>query len=186
MRENDPEVKSLMLRLAGLARDTGIAILLIHHPRKLRLGEHDAISLDRVRGHSGIIQFPRSILAIEKPDPSLPEIRRLKQIKMNMKEKAEAIGFELVRGFGLKSQDAPQEVKKETQVDRAIDLVKSQLFKGAKPCRGIYDMGEELGLSGASLRRAKGKLNVVDVRREGVVYWSYPAQLNEEEWWTDV
>lgn len=173
MDENDSRVKMLCKRIAVLARDTDISILAVHHPRKLRIGENDEITLDRVRGHSGIIQFARSIIAIEKPDV-YSDVRRIKSIKNNLARKPDSLGFEWVDD-NIVWTEAPVEVKPETQYDKAVDLLKTVLQNGRVPSTEIYEEAAGAGISKATIRRAMKSLNIVCRKDSERWYWSFPA-----------
>ena len=172
--ENDARVKTLVKRLGALARDAQVAILIVHHPRKLHLGEHDILTLDRVRGHSGIVQFARVIWALEKPDPGI-DVVRCKVIKSNLGSKPESFGFEFNEG-GLTWEEAPEEIKQETQADKAADLLKALLKDGPRPAQDIYDEGNGAGLSQMALKRAKKVLRIVSVRKADRWIWSLPTR----------
>jgi hypothetical protein len=166
MRENDPQIKLIMKRLARLARDTRVPIMVVHHPRKLNLGEHDIITLDRVRGHSGIIQFVRMIWAVERPDPIIELRVRVKVIKSNLAMKPEPFGFEICPDEGLIYVDVPEDPRTESQKEKAADLILTLLNDGPKHSTEIYGEAEGAGISKNTIRRAKNTLGVV-TRRDG-------------------
>lgn len=172
MDENKPIAKITMKRLGMLARDFQIPVVVVHHPRKLNLGEHDEITLDRVRGHSGIIQFARSIIAIEKPDPH-SETRRSKVIKLNLGIKPEPVGFSWINDT-IVWDKPPIAPKQETVVDRAAEFLRAFLNDGRRRATDVYDEGTEAGHSKRSLQRAKEALGINPVKDEGVWWWSLP------------
>ena len=69
--ENSSRVAGVLEPLAEIARDTGVAILVIHHLRKLAHGEE--VSMDSTRGSNALTAICRSILAIDAPDPEPQE-----------------------------------------------------------------------------------------------------------------
>jgi len=175
-RENNPKIKKLMKRLGKLARDAQVAMLIVHHPRKLQFGEETTITLDRVRGHSAISQFARTIWAIEKPDPIAENIARCKMIKSNLGKKPRPFGFEILND-GVIWIDAPQDPIVETQYDRAINLLKNLLSSGPIPATEINDKAEEAGISIDTIRRAKKALNIKSIREGDRWLWSFPSNM---------
>ena len=179
MKENDPDIKLLVKKLGALARDAQVAMLIVHHPRKLHLGEHDRLTLDRVRGHSGIVQFARVIWGLEKPDPSRPDTVRCKVIKSNLGKKPFPFGFEITEE-GLTWIDAPEEIKEETQFDKAKDLLKTLLNGGPVLSTEIFDEAKGAGLSEATVKRAKTAMKIVAKRESNRWFWALPGHKNIE------
>lgn len=179
LRENDPDVKFLIKKLGQLARDLQVALIIVHHPRKLQLGEYNIITLDRVRGHSGIIQFARVIWAVERPDPLTPDKARCKVIKSNLGRKPESFGFEIL-DEGIVWTDAPHEPKQETQRDKAADLLKTLLKTGPVPATEIYSEAEGAGISKATVTRAKKALGIGAYRKNNRWEWSFQSQREPE------
>ena len=173
IEENKPVVKVAMKKLSRLAAELNIAMVVIHHPRKLGFGEYDVITLDRVRGHSSIVQFARSILALERPDPNLEAVR-VKQIKNNLTKKPDDLGFEWADNL-LAFRDAPQEPKVETMKDQAINLLQLLLKDGPVAATEIYTEAEEAGMSKNTMRAAKKALGIAARQSAGRWHWALPA-----------
>lgn len=173
--ENASVSIALLNRLAALARDKGIAVLVVHHLRKRGLLDGKGLNLDRVRGSSAIVQIPRCVWAIDAPDPLTPEVRRLQQLKNNLAPLADPLGF-VITPSGVQWREAPTEPKTPSQREQAADLLLTLLKKGPVPAQQIYREAEFAGISAVTVKRAKKALGIVAVRREGRWWWSLPAQ----------
>jgi hypothetical protein len=162
--------------LAELSRDTGKPVILTHHLRKrgmLDLG--DRVTLDRVRGSSGVTQMARMVWAVDSPDPNNTDDRRMSVIKSNLAPKPEPVGFK-VDSRGVVFGDAPEPPHRETLQDRAADLLLALLADSPKPSAEIRSEVEQAGLSWHAAKRAKDKLGIVSAKPDGVWHWSLPAR----------
>ena len=159
--------------LAALARDCQKPILLTHHLRKRgMLDTEGEVDLDRVRGISTILQYARVIWAIDTPDLTNKETKRLSVIKSNLGKKPDPIGFTI--NDTIEFTDAPEKPRNETRVDQAADLLLALLEKEPKSAAEILDEFEQAGFSKSGLYRAKDALGVVSIRKEGRWVWSVP------------
>ena len=159
--------------LAALARDCQKPILLTHHLRKRgMLDTEGEVDLDRVRGISTILQYARVIWAIDTPDLTNKETKRLSVIKSNLGKKPDPIGFTI--NDTIEFTDAPEKPRNETRVDQAADLLLALLEKEPKSAAEILDEFEQAGFSKSGLYRAKDALGVVSIRKEGRWVWSLP------------
>ena len=117
--------------LAALARDCQKPILLTHHLRKRgMLDTEGEVDLDRVRGISTILQYARVIWAIDTPDLTNKETKRLSVIKSNLGKKPDPIGFTI--NEKIEFTDAPEKPRVETLQDRGVDLLLALLRKNQK------------------------------------------------------
>jgi hypothetical protein len=162
--------------LAELARDTGKHVILTHHLRKRgMLDSNDHVTLDRVRGSSGITQMARMVWALDTPDPNLPEDRRLSVIKSNLAPKPDPLGFR-IGSDGLVFGDAPEPPRQETQVDRAIELLQTILNDGPVASTVLKGEADGAAISWNTMKRAKAKLGVVAKRESNRWFWALPAR----------
>ena len=167
----------LLNKLAGLAQRTQIAVLVVHHLRKRGMLDNGKIDLNRVRGSSAIVQIPRCVWSLDRPDPLTPDRVRLQQLKNNLARFPEPCGFEII-DQGITFTNAPTEPEVETQRDKAANLLMTLLRDGPVLATKIYEEGEGAALSKNTLRRAKEALGVVVKKREGRWWWSLPAKQN--------
>lgn len=161
--------------LAELARDTGKPVLVSHHLRKKGILDGNDITLDRLRDSSAIPQYARVVWAIDEPDAELKEKKRLYVIKNNLTRFPEPIGFQ-IRDNGLDFGEAPKPPRKETQADKAADLLRVLLASEPKSQDFIKTEAEGAGISMATINRAKANLNIVSKKVGTVWYWSLPAK----------
>ena len=177
--ENSSDCVQLLTKLAALARDARLPLLVIHHLRKKAMFDDDKIELDRVRGSSVITQLARVVWAIDRPDPLMPNRVRLSMIKNNLARFPEPVGFEITQA-GVTFGAAPEEPQVETQRDKAADLLLTLLREGPVLSEDIYVEGEGAAISKATLRRTKKALGIVAIRKERQWWWSLPPQMPQE------
>jgi hypothetical protein len=176
-RENDETMKDFVHKLAEHARDIGKPVLLIHHPRKLVMGEVDEMTLDRVRGNSAIVQFARIIWTIEVPDPYSEDTKRLRVLKSNLGPKPKAIGF-TITDEGISFGAAPERPEEESKLREAERMIRELLKPGEeKPASVFVSQAKEKEISEKTLKRAKKKLGVVSEKKpEGEWVWRLPTK----------
>jgi putative DNA primase/helicase len=178
--ENSSEILETVKWIAELARDTGKPMLLLHHLRKRGLADNAGqVNLERLRGSSSIVQMSRVVWAIDAPDANDEATKRLAVIKSNLARFPDPVGMS-VGECGVTFVAAPRTPKVETQLDRAVDLLKALLDQGPRSSDGLEEEAKGAGLSWDTMKRAKDKLGVV-ARRDGKTRrWSwalsYPAE----------
>lgn len=172
--ENTSDTIELLGKLANLAQRGQVALLVVHHLRKRGMLDGGKLNLDRVRGSSAIVQIPRCVWAIDRPDPYMPDQVRLQQLKNNLSRFPDPCGFEITED-GIQFTDAPSEPEVETQRDKAGDLLLTLLRDGPMLATEIYQEAEGAALGKNTLRRAKKGLGIVAVRKQGCWWWSLPV-----------
>ncbi|MCQ3971911.1 MAG: hypothetical protein DPW09_00530 [Anaerolineae bacterium] len=175
----DAKSSNQMLQVMGfvaeLARDTNKPVLTTHHLRKKGMLDTDVVNLDRLRDSSAIAQLARIIWAIDSPDPEYPDKKRLYVIKSNLSKFPNPIGFEITE-TGLKFGNAPELPRKETQLDRAMDLLKTLLAKEPQKYWVVEEEARSAAISVDTMRRAKEKLGVNAVKVGNSWVWSLPVR----------
>jgi putative DNA primase/helicase len=174
--ENSSESLAAVRWLAALARDTGKPVLLLHHLRKRGLldGDHK-VSLERLRGHSSIVQPARTVLALDAPDPKRAERRRLSVIKSNLAPFPEPLGFWVTERGEVRFGEAPEAPQTLTVLDRAMEALRDMLGGGPVPAEEAMGDLRESGLSEKTIRRAKTKLGVRSDKERGGWVWALPS-----------
>lgn len=146
--------------MAEMARDTGKPAMLSHHLRKLGLMDSPGqVTLDRVRGSSGITQMARMVWALNAPDLNKPDHRRLEVIKSNLALKPKALGFTVNDGHPVFG-DAPEPPQQPSKLNEAIEFLQEVLADGPMESRELEDLAKRDGISISTLKRAKGTLGV--------------------------
>jgi putative DNA primase/helicase len=178
--ENSSESLAAVRWLAALARDTGKPILLLHHLRKRGLLDADhKVSLERLRGHSSIVQPARTVLALDAPDPNRGERRRLSVIKSNLAPFPQPLGFWVTERGEVRFGEAPQVPQALTVLDRAMEALKDLLEGGPVHVDALMEDLEDQGISAPTARRAKAKLGIVSRKRNGGWMWRLPSDGGE-------
>jgi hypothetical protein len=163
------EVRAVMAKLANLAARYNVAILAIRHLTK------GGMSKPIYRG-LGSIDFTaacRSVL-LAGSDPANPQSRGLVHIKSNLAPTGKAIGFELRGGGFYWTNDcdltaakilAAEESEGKSAIDEAIDFLKDELAEGPVEASQVWRDARNMGLSSATLNRAKTSLGVITKRK---------------------
>ena len=185
--ENDSDqLQVILTRLAGLAREFAVAVLILHHLRKKdRMEKSSGVTLDQLRGSNAISAMARVVWGIDQPNPE-DDARRLSMVKSNLTKSPEPLGFEMT-DEGIIWSAAPVEPRGETQVDRAVSFLSIALRRSPKSVLELFSEGEQAGLSVMTLRRAKDRLRIIATKTKGISgrggwTWGLPAAPRH---WTD-
>lgn len=173
--ENSSETIEIVMLLAELARDSGIPVLVSHHLRKRNTFDGDEVSLERLRGSSAIVQPSRLVWALDAPDPSDLEHKRLSVIKSNLARFPEPIGLRIDEN-GIKFDRAPEPPKNETQTDQAADVLLAILKKEPLKATIVREEVEQAGVSWSTAKRAKKRLGIKAIKKGKVWFWSLPSK----------
>lgn len=173
--ENSSDTFNFIKLLAEIARDSGKPVLLLHHMRKRSVFDSDTVELERLRGSSAIVQTARVVWALDVPDLTDKETKRLACAKSNLSEKPQPIGLS-IGANGVTFCAAPEAQKVETVADKAVDLLLSVLAREPKPMKEVEERFTEAGISVPSMKRAKERLKVVSFKTKSGWMWSLPAR----------
>lgn len=168
----DSEIRSLLMPLAKLAAELGVAIVLIRHLRK-------AASTNPIYSGGGsiaIIAAARSGLVVAAdPEDETGERRLLAVTKANLAVKAGSLlyrveapsGVPVVAWLGKDDRTAadllsPPEKDKEDRsaAGEAADFLRQALSNGPRPAKTLQKEAKDAGVSWSSVKRAKAKLEV--------------------------
>lgn len=174
--ENSAVMLNIVKWLSELAKNTGKPILLTHHLHKRGILDGDCISLDRVRGSSAIVQTPRVVWALDRPDPATPNNTRMAVIKSNVGRKPKPLGMTIDEYGPHFTNEAPDTPRNETLQDKAADLLKSLLKRGPVAATKIQTEFDGAGISWDAAKRACPKMGIVVARRLGHWEWSLPVE----------
>jgi hypothetical protein len=159
--ENDSESATVLKKLADIAQRSGVSILVTHHLRKASREErNEDITVDRLRGSSAFAQFPRTIMALDVPNPADDHLKRAYIIKSNYCSEKPSVGM----CFGTEgitfSDAAPQKIQKSSVGDVAVAFLKEILSKGPLAQKVIDQAARDQGISTYALYEAKKLLHV--------------------------
>jgi len=177
--------------LVALAAAQGCTILLIRHLNK-RGGDH---ALYRGLGAIGLVGVCRSAWLVAE-DPEDGRRRVLAQVKNNLAVPQPSLAFEVVPAEGgapalnwlgplpLTADDLLTQGRRRGRQRRergnAFAFLAQLLAAGPLPVREVWERATQEGLSRATLRRAKGELEIrsqmVTVDGKRVSYWLLPTQ----------
>jgi len=173
---DEAQLQGIMKRLATMAREINTVVVIVHHVRKSNAYEQQkggALTLERVRGSSVIAAMSRIVWGIDIPDPS-QDLRRISVLKSNLGPIPEPLGFRITES-GVEWEDAPEEPRNETAVDRAADFLGLMLQRGERHSVEILAEAEGAGISRSAINRAKVLKRVLAVRKDNRWLWSLPV-----------
>ena len=175
--ENSSETLSTVHWLAELARDTAKPVLLIHHLRKRGLFDGgDRVTLDRLRGYSGIVQPARVVMVLDTPDEQDAETKRLSVIKSNLGRFPEPLGLQITEQ-GIIFCSAPTAGKQTGVLEQAKEALRALLEDGPQFYNDLEAELKAMGVSMSTARRAKRDLGIVSKRIPSVGWrWALPSQ----------
>jgi hypothetical protein len=177
--ENSSNIVDLMAKLASLARDRHIAVLVVHHVRKQQIqDDDDRISLDRVRGSSAILQTPRVVWAVDQPGSSGNDLVRLYQIKNNLARFPHALGFQIT-DEGLKYGLAPEAPRCLGPREVAKEFLLRLLAGGPVRSLEVTSKSGAEGIHESTLNRAKTELGIKPKRDKEGWWWVLPDSSSE-------
>ena len=175
--ENSSELSKELKYLADLAKKHQKPILVVHHLRKSSIYDSpDSVDMDQIRGSSAFQQFPRSIMALNIPNPNFPDKRKLEIRKSNLAPFPQPIIITITEHGIDTLPDAGNwmTARLKTQRDIAIDFLKNYLEDGFKYSTDIYAKGKARGLDRQTLQRAKQDLGII-ARKDGRKWvWELP------------
>lgn len=166
----DQAVRAITTPLAKIAEELQVTVLAIRHLNKQ--GSNQAIL--RGAGSMGIIGSARQALLVGV-DPQDDNKRVLAVVKSNLAKKADSLSFELishptieaaiVQWNGVSNHNADDLVRPPSNDDRsaldeAKDFLSETLARGAQSQKAVIAEAKRLGISDATLRRAKEALNI--------------------------
>ncbi len=182
MRENDETIKETVLRLAILARNRAIPVLLVHHLRKPMMGEPSLFSNDRIRGFSGIKQFTRCIIGLDCPDTFEPDHRRLAVTRLSFGPKPKPIGFSITEdGLLAFTANAPEKQEAGPQPREAEAFLREYIRPPEFSCQAatILAAAQARGITEYRLKAAKSALGVVSKKSSlGEWLWVLPTSVH--------
>lgn len=173
-------IRPIMKKLASFATDTGAAIVLIGH-----LNKKGSKSAYRGLGSIDIIAAARSVLTVGRLDLD-ESMRAFVQTKSNLAPvgSPQAFGLTSTGGFCWLGEcditanellSGKKEDKTRSQLEFAKTFITGLLKDGDLPATDVFKQGKKIGISQATLKRAKSVLNISSVKRGSEWFW-----INEE------
>jgi hypothetical protein len=165
--ENNSKISTGLQALAGVCEETHAACSVIHHARKMSVGED--LTINCGRGSNAFLAAVACQIAIDRPDPK-GEWRRVQLLGENLGVAPRPVGFR-VTDKGLEIGPVPkrpQNAKKETGKDRAEQWLRVKMKPGRwYPAAEVIAEAEAAGFPhSGTLQRAKAALRV-ETRKSG-------------------
>ena len=172
----DQDIRRVLFRVAALAEETGVAVVVVRHLNKSGGGP----ALYRGGGSIGIIGAARSGLLVAI-DPDDEDRRVFASTKSNLGPRPESLSFHLEAGEGeaahvvwdgTSAHDAnallaaPATGEERTASDEAQEFLLAVLAEGPVASTQIVAEARGAGLSERTLRRAKGALGIESRKRD--------------------
>jgi hypothetical protein len=159
--ENDSQVGAILQSLAAIAQRTNAAFIVVHHTRKLMVGEE--ITANSSRGSNAILALMRSQIGIDQPDPKSRTVR-FRMLKENLGLAPIPLGF-TVTAKGLIFGPAPQKPRKNTKKESAKDWLCQWMEPGRSYLSNeILEDAKRFGFSSAAIQRAREDLGMTQDR----------------------
>jgi hypothetical protein len=187
------ECRAVSAPLAAIAERHGCAIVAVRHLGKSRGGGH---ALNAGIGSIDFTAAARSVLLVGR-DPDDEQKRALVQTKNNLAPIGEAVGYKLEGGqfFWTGASDltagrilaAESDEGERTSITEAVEFLTTALSGGARDSKAVKDEARGVGISEATLRRAKARLKV-QARKVGLPgshcqkwVWQLPGSEGAQE-----
>jgi hypothetical protein len=174
--ENTALMGRVLKNIAEIAERTHAAFPLVHHTRKLMIGEE--ITANSCRGSNAILAMMVSMIGIDQPNPD-SKACRMRVLKENLGINPRPVGFE-VTDAGLVFAEAPQKPKeeKETAKDRAAKFLLRHMAETGKGYKAseVIEAAEQNGFTKETLHRAKEALGIVVAKVGEAWEWTRPNQ----------
>jgi AAA domain len=159
-------MKPIMKKLAHLAQEYQIAVVIIHHLTKPAPGVPEwPITQPMLRGATSITQYCRSVIGCGTPNKQEPFAHGFMSVKLNLAKKPEPLGYTLT-DQGPAWGAVPEVPQPRRAVDDAIDFLKAELKNGVRLSDEINAKAKACSIGYNALCDAKKVLGV-DAHREG-------------------
>lgn len=167
---NDQQVRRALMPLAGLAEETGAAIVMLRHLNK----SSSSSALYRGGGSIGFVGVARSGLLVAR-DPDAPERIVLASTKSNLGAPPPSLNYRLVgcengaarvEWDGHSTHTASSLVENQvsgeerTALDEAIAFLRESLSIGLRLAKEVQKEARDAGISERTLRRAREMLGI--------------------------
>ena len=170
-------LRNMFTRLAGIAEETGCAIVLIGHMNKNNNGK----GIYRGLGSIDITAAARSVLLVSR-DPADSNIRVILPIKTNLAPEGRGYsfimdpeaGFKWGEECGYTSEDLlKQTSSNEPKIERAKDSLRLLLQNTELPSNEVFERLKVIGISKRTVESARKELPINVYRKENRWYWRF-------------
>ena len=182
------EIRAQFRPLIDLAKQTGCAVVIIHHMNKMT-GQK---AINRAVGSVDIVAAARSVLLVARTDRDKPDERILVQVKCNIGPTGNAIVFSVSGGRiewieeTKKTADevlgigSPGKGRPDTEFQTAMELLPALLSSKPLPQREVMEKMHDAGVCDSTVKKAKAKLGIVSNKVGRAWFWSLPCADGEQ------
>jgi hypothetical protein len=167
MEENDASAKRILQRMSKMAQEADTSFLIIHHLRKRNPNAKGTqrITLQDVRGHTGITQFSPSVIAIDYEGNEMP--RYLTPLKMNLVSPPSTIAFS-IGVMGLIWDDKSEDKLQRAIIEEMVVWLEDLLASGPMLTGKVREAAEKAGYSLELLKRTTNypSIGIVEIGGE--------------------
>lgn len=175
------DVRQFMNTLHSLAKTYQIAVICVRHWNK----SSSAMASQKGSGSVDYRNASRSVLQVIKAEND----RYLALEKSNYAAQAKTISFDIIEGkvvWGsetdktaddILSMSRVNNVDDRSEVNEAEEFIKESLINGPMAAKEITNIATGIGISTATLRRARERLKVDTYRMHNKFWWKLPSQL---------
>jgi hypothetical protein len=162
-------------RLTSVATQADVRLVIVDSLSGAYRGdENDARIVGVIRWLAALARDTRVIWALNAPTPIAPD-RRLSVIKNNLGAFPSPIGMDITEA-GLSFSPAPEAAGRETQEDKACDLLLTLLRDGAILSTDVKRAADEAVISWSTVKKAQKKLCIAPKKRGDRWFWSLPGR----------
>ena len=176
---NQTKMRRVTTMLSNIAKDTGVAIVLVGHLNK---NESSKI-INKVGGTADLVASTRSVLLVEMSKRDR-DVRWVKAVKSNFDE-SDYTPIRLILdderrlsfaefGADEESDDADnpdEEPRPLTKTERAMQILEEALSDGPVSVSAIHDLMEDEGIGDKTAQRAKTRIGAVQDYIDGTAVW---------------
>ena len=177
--ENSSAMLKITRWLAALAKEVQKPVLVTHHLRKAGMGDPQGPTLERLRGHSSIVQCSRIVWSLHKPDTEKAALR-LSVIKSNLAKFPQAVGMAIDDEGKVSFGAAPMKARELSEIEKAAAFLKKALAQGPMKSELIYSAAEAVGIRRRTLERAKGNMPIKSHKVGNDWLWTLRKEDNGE------
>lgn len=169
---NTAKMRPLMTMLANVAKETGVAIVLVGHLNK----NESSKLINQVGGTADLAASVRSILLVEQSKKDR-NMRWVKAIKSNFDESDYTpIRLVMDEERRLSFEEMEEEEEEDatpSKTARAEEIIEAMLENGPVPVAAIKDACKAEEISGRTAQRARQIIGAVQDYENGVAVWKW-------------
>ncbi|MBR1857773.1 MAG: AAA family ATPase [Oribacterium sp.] len=177
---NQTKMRRVTTMLSNVAKDTGVAIVLVGHLNK---NESSKI-INKVGGTADLVASTRSVLLVEMSNRHR-DIRWVKVIKSNFDESdftpirlilddERKLSFAEFEENDEESDDSDitdEDPRPVTKIERAMQILEVALSDGPVSVSAIHDLMEDEGIGDKTAQRAKTRIGAAQDYIDGTAVW---------------